>query len=66
MDSFSNKNLIYNIRSGGHTTKVDNHTIVTDGENGDTYYFLDPYTTLTSGSTYTLRIYASGLPKGVV
>lgn len=55
-------NLITSITSGGRTSIINNGTtVLTNGENADTYFYLKLSKTLEAGKTYTLSCTGEGI-----
>lgn len=59
----SGHNLVTGLTSGGQTTVV-NDTIVTSGQNSDTYFRINLSSALTLNKSYTMGIDAENLPDG--
>lgn len=58
-------NLCTNLVAGGRTTlSADKMSVTTNGTEGDTYFDMALSETLVSGTTYTLSMYATGMPEG--
>lgn len=58
----STTNLITSITSGGRTSIInDGTTVLTNGENADTYFYLKLSKTLEAGKTYTLSCTGEGI-----
>ncbi len=59
----SGNNLVTGLTKGGQTTVVGN-TIVTSGQNSDTYFKINLSSVLTLNKSYTMGIDAENLPEG--
>lgn len=55
-------NLVTSLKAGGRTSIVNN-TVVTNGQNGDTYFYLNFSAALVQGTTYTISCDAE-IPEG--